>query len=184
MADDETALPLHAVGSFWNRRSSARAASDPYMNAAVSVVPARLEDEATAVALFQAQLEEHDIVTPARALQEVTRAVLADNRHGFILLARAQDELVGIAYAAAHLSAEHGGIIGWLEELYVRPAWRARRVGSALLDDVAKRAKQLGWRGLELEVVAGHERAVPLYLCHDFLPVSRARFSRIFTPHG
>jgi GNAT superfamily N-acetyltransferase len=96
------------------------------------------------------------------------------------LLAHSADEIVGVAYAAAHLSAEHGGTIGWLEELYVRPAARGGGIGSALLRAVTKRAGELQWRALELEVVAGHERAVPLYLRHGFSAASRARFTYAF----
>jgi GNAT superfamily N-acetyltransferase len=133
-----------------------------------------------AVKLLTAQLEEHEIFTSSDALREVTRAVAHDSRHGFMLLAQAEAELVGIAYAAAHLSAEHGGAIGWLEELYVRPEWRGRGAGAALLGEVIARAQARHWRGLELEVVAGHERAVPLYMRHGFLPLTRTRFSCIF----
>ena len=136
----------------------------------------------TAVKLLQAQLREHDIETPAELLRDVVTRVELDARGGFMLLAQNDSEAIGIAYAAAHLSAEHGGTIGWLEELYVVPQARGTGVGSALLAEVIARAQQLAWRGVEVEVVSGHERAVPLYLRHDFRPVSRARFSRIFSP--
>ncbi|MBA2623220.1 MAG: GNAT family N-acetyltransferase [Chthoniobacterales bacterium] len=138
------------------------------------------DSAAAAVALLRAQLEEHDIETSLEDLREVTRTVLADGRFGFILLAAVNGEAVGLAYAAAHLSAEHGGTIGWLEELYVRPAWRGRGVGGRLVCDVITRAQELGWRGVELEIVAGHERAISLYLRNSFQPLARARFSRIF----
>lgn len=132
------------------------------------------------VALLDAQLREHDIATAPTALREVAKTVIEDARRGFILVARDRETAIGLAYAAAHLSAEHGGVIGWLEELYVVPGWRSRGAGSALLGRVLACAMQLGWRGLELEVVRGHERAVPLYLRHGFSAVDRARFSRIF----
>ena len=134
----------------------------------------------TAVTLLQAQLREHDIETPAELLRDVVTRVQRDAREGFMLLAQDGVAFVGIAYAAAHLSAEHGGIIGWLEELYVVPGSRGTGVGSALLRDVIARAQALGWRGVELEVVAGHERAVPLYQRHGFVLTPRARFTRSF----
>ncbi|MGI8819415.1 MAG: GNAT family N-acetyltransferase [Chthoniobacterales bacterium] len=131
-----------------------------------------------AVALLQAQLEEHHISTSAACLRDVVEQVAADGAKGFILLALDGTDAIGIAYAAAHLSAEHGGTVGWLEELYVSPAARGRGVGSALLQEVTARAQQLDWRALELEVVAGHERAFPLYLRHGFTATDRARFTR------
>jgi GNAT superfamily N-acetyltransferase len=145
----------------------------------ISAVTAAMVD--TAVALLQAQLREHDIETPVESLRDVVRRVEADARERFMLLAHDDTGAVGIAYAAAHLSAEHGGTVGWLEELYVVPEARGTGIGSGLLAEVIERARQLTWRGLELEVVAGHERAVPLYLRHHFRPVSRARFSRLFS---
>ena len=134
----------------------------------------------TAVTLLHAQLREHDIETPVKLLRDVVARVQRDWREGFMLLAQDGAQFVGIAYAAAHLSAEHGGIIGWLEELYVVPGSRGTGVGSALLHEVMARAQALDWRGIELEVVAGHERAVPLYERHGFEAVRRTRYSRIF----
>ena len=133
-----------------------------------------------AVTLLHAQLREHDIETPPELLRDVAAQVQADARGGFILLALNGGEPIGIAYAAAHLSAEHGGTIGWLEELYVVPESRGTGIGSTLLREVLARAQALGWRGIELEVVAGHERAVPLYKRHGFEAAHRARFTRIF----
>jgi [ribosomal protein S18]-alanine N-acetyltransferase len=137
-------------------------------------------DVGTAVALLTAQLDEHDIGVAAERLRAVVETVATDQRHGFMLLASVAGRAVGIAYAAAHLSAEHGGLIGWLEELYVVPECRGRGVGSLLLAEVIARAQQLHWCGVELEVVAGHERAAALYLREGFVPVPRARYSRIF----
>ena len=48
-------------------------------------------------------------------------------------------------------------------------AHRGRSVGSALLADVIARAERLNWRGVELEVVVGHERAAALYVRHGFI---------------
>jgi GNAT superfamily N-acetyltransferase len=146
----------------------------------VSIHAAEPRDLHAAVALLQAQLREHDITTPEAALRDVVRSVVDDPRHGFILLASSGDGACAIAYAAAHLSAEHGGLIGWLEELYVVPGQRGKGVGSLLLGEVFSRAAQLGWRGVELEVVEGHERAAALYLRHGFQRAPRSRYSLIF----
>ena len=149
------------------------------MDIRISLVDERSVD--TTVALLQAQLREHEIATPVELLRDVVARVQSDADVGFMLLAhKGEDAAIGVAYAAAHLSAEHGGVIGWLEELYVVPGARGEGVGSALLGEVIARGQQLAWRGIELEVVAGHERAVSLYLRHQFVATPRARFSRIF----
>ncbi|MGI8436245.1 MAG: GNAT family N-acetyltransferase [Chthoniobacterales bacterium] len=145
---------------------------------AITIAPLQADDLIVAVELLEAQLTEHDIASTAEALETVTRAVLANPARGFILLARADGDVVGLAYAAAHLSAEHGGTIGWLEEFYVRPRARGRGAGSALLQAVLDHSRESGWRALELEVVEGHERAIPLYQRHGFERNTRARFTQ------
>jgi GNAT superfamily N-acetyltransferase len=137
----------------------------------------------SAVALFSAQLKEHGITTPADDLRSVAERVVADPRYGFILLASTVEaSAVGVAYASCLLSLEHGGTSGWLEELYVLPEWRACGIGSRLVAEVVRRAKELGWRAIDLEVDAGHQRAISLYLRHQFQLHSRTRLFRTMKP--
>ena len=138
--------------------------------------PPQLE---AAVALFDAQLREHGIITSIDDLHTVAQTVVADPRYGFILVAYAVDgSPAGVAYVNSLLSLEHGGTSGWLEELYVLPQWRSRGLGSCLVAEVITRAKKLGWRAIDLEVDAGHQRAISLYARYKFQPLSRSRFYR------
>jgi N-acetylglutamate synthase-like GNAT family acetyltransferase len=107
---------------------------------------------------------------------------------GFMLVVRAPDgSPIGVAYASSLLSFEHGGASGWIKELYVTPQWRGRGIGSRLIAEVIARAKESGWRALDLEVEASHQRAISLYARHQFstsfseqtLPNSLKRASRI-----
>ena len=128
-------------------------------------------------ALLEAQLREHQMTPPAEALRESIRAVIDNPRYGFILLAASPDNgAVGVAYASSLLSFEHGGVSGWVEELYITPARRGQGIGSRLVERVITIAKELGWRALDLEVDTNHERAIALYRRHHFLPHSRSRF--------
>ena len=130
-------------------------------------------------ALFDAQLREHGITVNPDGLRTTARMVVADPRYGFMLVASADGgRVVGVAYASTILSLEHGGVGGWLEELYVLPECRGTGIGSRLLDEVITHAKKLGWRALDLEVDAAHQRVIPLYLRHQFQPHSRTRFYR------
>jgi GNAT superfamily N-acetyltransferase len=137
----------------------------------------------SAITLFSAQLKEHGIMTPADDLRSVAQRVVADPSYGFILLASTVEAgAVGIAYASCLLSLEHGGISGWLEELYVLPEWRGCGIGSRLVTEVVRHAKELGWRAIDLEVDAGHQRAISLYLRHHFQLHSRTRLFRTMKP--
>lgn len=134
-------------------------------------------DVSDVTALLEAQLREHQITPPTDSLREAIRSVIDTPRYGFILLAAGPDDVVvGVAYASSLLSFEHGGVSGWVEELYVTPARRGQGIGSRLLEKVISTANELGWRALDLEVDAAHERAIPLYLRYQFLPHSRTRF--------
>ena len=132
------------------------------------------------IGMLEAQLREHGIKRSREDLRAVTQTIIADRRHGFMLVARAPDgSPIGVAYASSLLSLEHGGVSGWIEELYVLPQWRGRSIGSRLIAEVVARAKELGWRALDLEVEASHLRAISLYARHQFQPHSRSRFYRI-----
>lgn len=132
------------------------------------------------IGLFEAQLQEHGITTSSNELRMVAQTVIADRRYGFMLVASAPDgNPIGVAYASSLLSLEHGGVSGWVEELYVLPEWRGRGIGSRLIAEVIARARELGWRALDLEVDASHQRAISLYTRHQFQPHSRSRFYRV-----
>jgi ribosomal protein S18 acetylase RimI-like enzyme len=134
----------------------------------------------SAIDLLEKQMREHDIVVSRADLQTVTRRLISDRRYGFMLVATTIDEgPIGVAYASSILSLEHGGISGWLEELYVLPKWRGQGIGSRLIAEVVALAKEAGWRALDLEVEASHKRAISLYTRHQFQPRSRSRFYRV-----
>jgi GNAT superfamily N-acetyltransferase len=86
------------------------------------------------IGLFEAQLQEHGITTSRDDLRVVAQTVIKDRRYGFMLVASAPDgNPIGVAYASSLLSLEHGGVSGWIEELYVLPPWRGRGIGSHLI---------------------------------------------------
>ena len=110
-------------------------------------------------------------------VRSVIEKVAADERRGFILVAATETgKLVGVAFGCAFLGLEYGGESGWLEELYVLPEWRQRGVGTRLVSEVVRVAKERGWRAIDLEVEADHQRVVSLYTRHGFLPHSRSRY--------
>ncbi|HEY2341841.1 MAG TPA: GNAT family N-acetyltransferase [Chthoniobacteraceae bacterium] len=129
------------------------------------------------VALECAQLCEHDLPSSPDGIRQILRGLAADERDGFIVLAVGGNEIVGFAYVAALASLEYGGRIGWLEELYVSAAWRNGGIGRRLLDAAISRARELNWKAVELEVVAGHERAARLYERVGFRKIDRARYA-------
>jgi GNAT superfamily N-acetyltransferase len=148
----------------------------------MSLVNIQLIDSYTlgaAIDLLESQMREHDIVISRADLQAATQKLMSDRRYGFMLVATSDEGPIGVAYASSILSLEHGGISGWLEELYVLPKWRGQGIGSRLIAEVVALAKEAGWRALDLEVEASHQRAISLYARHQFQPRSRSRFYRV-----
>jgi GNAT superfamily N-acetyltransferase len=136
-------------------------------------------DREAVIGLLAAQLAEHTIAIAPERLAAAVDGVFADPRRGCFLIATADGApIVGVAYLSFTWALEHGGAVGWLEELYVTPARRGAGIGTALLGAVLERARAAGCAAVDLEVDADHERAARLYTRHGFRSLPRARFAR------
>jgi len=122
------------------------------------------------------QLTEHSVDASAEQLSCVLEKIVADAARGFVLLARENGRIVGIAYIATILSAEHCGLVAWLEELYVMPSHRSRWIGTALMAAMIERVRTAGIVAIDLEIDAGHSRAESLYRRLGFRPLNRSRW--------
>ena len=79
------------------------------------IAPATVADCRECAQLLVEQLGEHGVATSAEQLARMLECVVTDGSRGFLLLARARRRIVGVAYVATILSAEHCGCVGWLE---------------------------------------------------------------------
>jgi GNAT superfamily N-acetyltransferase len=140
------------------------------------ISPAAVSDCNECARLLVEQLGEHGVHASPERLSHLLEAVVANADRGFVLLARVDERIVGVAYAATILSAEHSGLVAWLEELYVAPPYRSHGIGSALLAAVVKRAQKAGVVTVDLEVDASHSRAESLYRRSGFRPLNRSRW--------
>jgi GNAT superfamily N-acetyltransferase len=130
------------------------------------------------VALLVAQMREHRVPAEPAQLRKVLVNVMEDDRRGFILVSKDVGTVVGVAYVATILSVEHGGPVGWLEELYVTPRCRGQGIGAALLVAVLERARQVGMVAIDLEVDVEHQRAESLYRRFGFHSLPRSRWAK------
>jgi hypothetical protein len=112
-----------------------------------SIVLAAATDWREGARLLAEQLEEHGIKASMERLVGVLEEVAADTRRGFLMLARENGRVVGVAYVALIMSAEHCGPVAWLEELYVRPDHgTAESVRHWLLRFWSERRRLGSWR--------------------------------------
>ena len=144
----------------------------------MDIRPATPADRDVTVALLVAQMREHDIPTPAARLGAAFDHVVADAAHGVILLACENERAIGVAALTYAFPIEVGERTAWLEELYVEPASRERGIGTALLRSALEIAATAGAVAVDLEIVAGHERAERLYDRFGFKRIPRTHWQR------
>ncbi len=135
------------------------------------------KDNAKAVRLLQAQFDEHQIPLSAERLDRAVARLIEMPEHGALLLALDSGVPVGLAALSYTWTLEHGGLVAWLDELYVVPERRGQGLGTALLVAARKVATDAGCAAIELEVDATHRRAENLYHRAGFEPLRRARWS-------
>ncbi len=123
------------------------------------------------------------------SLQHQFVASVADLEQGLIGVDRAAEALVaeveGQVVAYAIFFPSYSTFIGkaglWLEDLYVKPEFRGRGVGKALITAVAGLAEQRGCQRFEWSVLDWNQRAIDFYqsLGADVMPDWRtARLDR------
>jgi GNAT superfamily N-acetyltransferase len=129
-----------------------------------------------AIALLGEQFAEHGIALAPSAIASAARGMVDDPSRGALILATSPSP-IGIAALAYTWTLEHGGLVAWLDELYVIPAERGRGIGTTLLHHAVDVARAAGALALELEVDTGHARAERLYVREGFSRLPRARWS-------
>ena len=77
---------------------------------------------------------------------------------------------VGYSLLAKTFSQEAGGIVIWIEEIYVSPESRGRGIGSAFLEHLIK-SRDKSVRRLRLEAEKENEGAIKLYRSLGFEPL-------------
>ncbi|MDA1117376.1 MAG: GNAT family N-acetyltransferase [Proteobacteria bacterium] len=89
--------------------------------------------------------------------------ILADSSRARIYVAR--DGEVIVAMAALHFttSTAEGGKVAWFEDCVVRPEYRSKGVGKALLEHVVAQARAAGALRVMLLTDGNNERAQVLY---------------------
>lgn len=104
--------------------------------------------------------------------QNVKRTISELTAHpdkGSITLIHAGAEIIGYAIVIHYWSNEYNGNIACIDELYIKPEWRCRGVGSECLKHIAK-TPQIRFRGMQVEATRGNRRAMAFYKRHGFTP--------------
>ena len=89
--------------------------------------------------------------------------IIADPRLGYIWLIETEGKDVGHIVVTSRYAMEYGGLIGYLDDLYVRPECRNRGLSSAAIISVREFCRNQGISALAVEVAPDNGPAQTVY---------------------
>jgi len=127
--------------------------------------------------LFELEKEFHpDLAKQLAALG----ALLGNAQRGRIFVAREGTVLAGMVSVQILVSTACGGDVLLLEDLVVRPTFRNRGIGSALLEHVVLFARQSGYRRITLLTDRVNANAQRFYKRHGFAASDMVPYRMLF----
>ena len=133
---------------------------------------ATVADRSDLLRLLGEQMAEHHIhIAPERLAAGVDSGLRGE--HGRFLVARTGGRVAGVASYSFAWPMETGGLVVWLEELYVDPSSRERGIGNQLVEATIAAARAAGALAVDLEVEDSQRRVETLYRRHGFRPHTR-----------
>jgi GNAT superfamily N-acetyltransferase len=124
---------------------------------------AHLDDVAQLVELMTDFYAEAGYPLPAEAATRTFATLLADPRLGHVWMMEADGEPAGYVVLTVSFSMEYGGLRGFVDDLFVRPAFRGRGLAAAALAELRRTAEALGVRALLVEVGPQNDTARRVY---------------------
>lgn len=112
------------------------------------------------------------VMTSERATAQAER-MLREPEKVSPFLVRLGDEVVGYVILVPFFSNEYGGVVGVVDELFVRAERRGAGIGGRVLALATAVAKERGWVRLTLETNAANARARALYERQGFTALTR-----------
>ncbi|WP_171124695.1 MULTISPECIES: N-acetyltransferase [unclassified Ruegeria] len=134
---------------------------------------ARPEDLDRLVGLVTAFHTEEGIAQDADQTRNALAPLLEGIPHGCVYLIGPGRAPLGYIILTFGWSVEFGGMDGFVDEIYIRPAVRGRGIASEVLLDLPKALAGAGLTALHLEVDRTNEAAQKLYLRTGFKPRDR-----------
>jgi GNAT superfamily N-acetyltransferase len=128
--------------------------------------------EAVAVAVRELLLELGGSPPELQAMRRATAELIASPQLGAVLVAEAQERVVGVLAASWQLAIHVPGAYALIQDLWVDRAWRGRSLGGALLDGLFELARTKRFErvevGLPREGFVGFTATEAFYLGNGF----------------
>ncbi|HET7921749.1 MAG TPA: GNAT family N-acetyltransferase [Gammaproteobacteria bacterium] len=126
--------------------------------------PARREDSAVILALIRELAEYEKLANEVVATEaDIARELFGAHPHAEAVIAECAGEAVGFALFFHNFSTFLGRPGLYLEDLFVKPAWRGRGCGKLLLAHLAQLALERGCGRLEWAVLDWNTPAIRFY---------------------
>jgi GNAT superfamily N-acetyltransferase len=125
--------------------------SEPAVTVPATIRPAISADVAAVAAAVEALLVELGGSRPPRAdLEAEIRSALEDPGVGPLIVADAAGEIVGVLSASWQRALHVPGRYATIQDLWVDPDWRSRRVGAALVNELVALCGRQGVARIEV----------------------------------
>ena len=130
----------------------------------LSIRPAR-NGEAALVLQFIRELAEYEKLTHECVATEavIDAALFAPNPRVFCDIAEWNGDAVGFAFWFLNFSTFSGKNGLYLEDLFVRPAYRGKGIGKALMIHLAKKCAENGWGHFQWSVLDWNTPSIDFY---------------------
>ena len=128
-----------------------------------SVRRASPDDVPTLVALMGEFYAEAGFPLPVEAASRAFAALLGDPRLGAAWILEADGEPAGHVVLTVSFSMEYGGLRGFVDDLFVRPAFRGRGLAAMGLGALRTEAEARGVRALLVETSGDNDAAQRVY---------------------
>lgn len=145
------------------------------------VRPLRPEDEPRVAELMFALDGEGAGIRPTNA-ENVARTFVylrGGPERGACAVAELDDRIVGYALVFPFWSAEYGGLLSLLDELYVLSDCRGRGVGKALMEWVERHARERGHVAVSLVAMNHNVRAHRFYEALGYRAIAGTSFDKL-----
>ncbi len=141
----------------------------------ISIERANLSDREEIEKLVAAYHASEDLIPMRERISYVVDQLLRGLFPGLLLVARDEDIIVGVALAVYLPSAELGRVMN-LHDFFVRPAYRRKGVGRALVKHLLEECRLTHVDEINLEVTSSNKTAVAFWRAVGFELVGRMLF--------
>lgn len=130
----------------------------------LSIRPARLQDSALIFALVRELADYEKLLDEVVATERtIAAALFGQQPRLYCDIAKWDGEPVGMALWFLNYSTFRGSHGIYLEDLFVRPAYRGRGIGLALMRQLARRCVERGYARCEWAVLGWNELSIAFY---------------------